>query len=56
MPIHEGEVLGTIPGTNEEIRAAFGPRVQFCGLANKYFDEIERDLGNETPTPLYPKG
>jgi hypothetical protein len=55
MPFHEGEVLATIPGTHEEVREMLGPRVRFCELANKYFDEIERELGNETPTPLYPK-
>jgi len=30
-----------------------GPRAQFRDLTNKHFEEIEKELGNEKPEPLY---
>ena len=55
MPVSESaEVLHTLPDTGEEIREAWGPRIEFHALANKHFVEIERELGNESPKPLYP--
>ena len=30
-----------------------GPRAKFRSLANEHFEEMERELGNEKPEPLY---
>lgn len=53
MPIHEGRVIGRHPELDEDICEEWGPRIEFHALANKDFDEIERELGNEAPKPLY---
>lgn len=31
-----------------------GPRGKFRNLANEHFTELEKELGNEKPEPLYP--
>ena len=53
MPVTEGDVIDRHPDTGEELRELFGPRMEFHGLANKHFAEIERELGNESPKPLF---
>jgi hypothetical protein len=35
------------------IYALHGPRVDFQRLANKFYKELERELGNKNPTDLY---
>ncbi len=35
------------------IYAQQGPRVDFQRLANKFYKELERELGNKNPTDLY---
>lgn len=37
----------------EPVHRIGGPRGQFRDLANKHFEEIEKELGNENPEPLY---
>ena len=54
MPAFDGNVLTTLPETGEQIVEQWGPRIEFHALANKHFADIERDLGNESPKPLYP--
>ena len=53
MPVIEGRLVHKDPETGEEFHDAHGPRFEFHALANKRFDEIERELGNESPKPLY---
>lgn len=53
MAMFEGPVVAKDPDTGEEIYDAHGPRIEFRELANKHFAEIERELGNESPKPLY---
>lgn len=53
MPVHQGELIGRDPHDDEDIFELSGPRIEFRGLANQYFSEIERELGNEAPKPLF---
>lgn len=53
MPVFEGPSPDRDPETGEAIVELTGPRIDFYDLANKHFAEIERELGNESPKPLY---
>lgn len=37
----------------EEIYTLGGARGRFRNIANKHYDELEKELGNEKPTPLF---
>ena len=48
-----GRLLGRIPSTDEELFLATGPWVVYRELADKHYEEIGRDLGNEAPSKLF---
>jgi hypothetical protein len=53
FPFVAGEKLCTVPDTGEDIFEDVGLAARFQALANKYYLELERELGNPTPPPLY---
>ncbi len=53
LPTYAGTPCDTDPATGKELFNAVGPGAQFRDLANKYHEEIEHDIGNESPTKLY---
>lgn len=53
LPTHAGEKFDVDPSTGKELFYAIGPGAQFRTLANKHHQDIERDLGNESPAKLY---
>jgi hypothetical protein len=52
LPVHEGQPIYD-HDSGGEVPTSTGPRIEFQALANQYFEEIERELGNESPKPLY---
>lgn len=52
LPIHEGKLIYDDPEEGP-IHDAYGPRVQFHEIAQKHFEAMERDLGNENPPKLF---
>ena len=44
--------MGKHPDTGEEIFEEIGPVVRYRELANKFYTEIEKDLGNPKPGKL----
>ena len=53
LPIYQGRELGVIPGTTEPYYDELGPQRDFKELANRYFAEFEKEMGNEPSTKLY---
>ena len=53
FPPVKGKELWEDPDTGETIYENVGPGARFRKLANKYYAEIENELGTEKPTPLY---
>jgi len=51
MPVYEGDVIDVLPD-GEEIKVTYGPRIDFWEIANKYYQELERELGNENPPSI----
>jgi hypothetical protein len=49
-----GKQVDEHPETGEAVFEAGGPGVMFRNSANKYYAEIEREMGNENPDKLYP--
>jgi hypothetical protein len=39
----------------EAVYALGGPRGRFRNISNRHYEELEKELGNEQPTPLYQK-
>jgi len=39
----------------EEIYELGGPRGRFRNISNRHYEELEKELGNEKPSPLYQK-
>lgn len=56
LPTYAGRQVDRDPDTGEDMFDAEGPGKIFRDLANKYYAEIERDQGNENPSPLYSGG
>lgn len=52
MPTYKGESLGYIPELGEEAFEEYGPAIKFWDLADKYYKELEKEMGNENPPPL----
>jgi hypothetical protein len=52
MPVHEGDRILHVLPDGEEIRDEFGPRVDFWKIADRYYYELEKEMGNENPTSL----
>lgn len=57
LPSKKGRVLDVLEdsdGSKLEVVADVGPWAQFRKLANQHYAELEGELGNESPQPLYP--
>lgn len=52
LPVHQGKSLGYIEEVGEEVFEESGPKIKFLAVADKYYKEIEREMGNENPTSL----
>ena len=52
FPEVRGRVIGRDPDTNEEIFDEVGPFARHQSLAENYHREMEKELGNESPTQL----
>jgi hypothetical protein len=55
FPFVKGRTLGMIPGTDEEMFEDAGPGATFRRVANRRYAELEKELGNDKPQPLYPR-
>ena|SRR5437868_3546433 len=53
LPASPGRLWGEDPDDGEKLYLATGPVMQFRTLVNKHYEAIERDMGNESPAPLY---
>ena len=53
FPPVKGKDLWEDPDTGEAFYEDVGPVARFRKLANKYYIDIEKELGTEKPTPLY---
>ncbi len=53
FPTIPGAEWGPHPETGEPVFEDAGPGSEFRRWANKYFESLEKDLGNEKPSPLY---
>ena len=53
FPSVTGQVVGEDPDTLEDLFEEVGPTMRFRGLVNHHYRELERELGNPNPTPLY---
>jgi len=54
LPSYAGAPSDPHPDTGEMMYEEAGPIAKYRTLANKYFAEIETDLGNEAPEKLFP--
>ena len=52
FPSVQGRSIGRDPDTNEEIFDEVGPYARYQSLAENYHREMEKELGNESPTKL----
>ncbi|HEX9876275.1 MAG TPA: hypothetical protein VGC50_06445 [Gammaproteobacteria bacterium] len=53
LPVQRGKVIAEHPD-HGRVYEAHGMGAEFQVLANKHFREIEKDLGNESLSDLYP--
>lgn len=53
FPSVKGGELGLYPETNELYYEDIGPGKRYRELANRYYTELENELGNDTPKPLF---
>lgn len=53
MPYVEGPVIGYDPDTREDVHADIGPSAKFWDLADKHYQELEKEMGNDNPPSLY---
>ncbi len=37
----------------EEVYGNYGPKIEFHNLSNRYYQELEKELGNSNPKNLY---
>lgn len=51
MPSYDGKIIGYSPD-GEDLYEQYGPNVIFWSLANKYYQELEKEMGNENPQTL----
>lgn len=52
IPVYEGEIIHILPD-GEEIRAEIGPRVDFWQIADKHYQALEKEMGNENPPSIF---
>lgn len=53
LPSYAGAPLGEHPDTREPIFEEAGPIAEFRRIANRHFEALERELGNDNPGTLY---
>lgn len=53
LPSRKGKFWANDPETDEKLFVAEGMAADFRTLANKYYQAIEREMGNESPELLY---
>jgi len=53
LPFVKGEFIDVDYQTGEETYEDIGPKSQFWRYANKHYQELEREMGNEDPPTLY---
>jgi len=53
LPSHPGRELGVIAGTTEPYYDELGQKRAFKELANRYYAEFEKEMGNEAKSKLY---
>ena len=56
LPSYAGESLGRHPDSDEEMFVECGPISRYRRLANQYYGDIEREMGNENPSLLFDAG
>lgn len=52
IPVYEGDIIHVLPD-GEEVRAEIGPRVDFWQKADKHYQDLEKELGNENPPSIF---
>ena len=53
LPHYPGERFSDVEEDGEPLYIAEGPAGQFRSLTNKYYKELEKELGNENPEPFF---
>lgn len=53
FPAAKGKPFGDAPHTGEKLFEDAGPGARYRALSNRYYREIEKELGNEKPRDLY---
>lgn len=53
LPYYPGERFPEAEEDGEPLYVAEGPAGQFRSLTNKYYMELEKELGNDSPTPFF---
>ncbi len=53
FPSEKGSPWGKDPDTDQMIYEDVGPKREFYALANKHYQELEKEMGNDAPTDLY---
>lgn len=57
FPMVKGQGMGSCdPDTGEKLFEDIGPEREFRKLSNKYYKELEKELGNKAAPALYPEG
>lgn len=54
LPLQQGKEIAEVPETGEVIYEQWGPAVEFWELVEKHQAQIEKEMGNEKPTPIRP--
>jgi hypothetical protein len=52
MPFIKGRSIGFLHDPDEEIFEDLGPSPRFWALADKYYKELEKEMGNDNPPSL----
>lgn len=53
LPSYPGREIEPHPDTGEMMYEENGPKMRFREVANRYYMELEKELGNEAPNLLY---
>lgn len=53
LPSYPGREFEPHPESGEMLYEEAGPKAHFRALANRYYMELEKELGNESPRKLY---
>lgn len=53
FPLVQGREAGPHPQTGDMLYEDIGPGAQYRKIANRYYIEIEKGMGNDKPKPLF---